>query len=47
MIDLREGEKYLVLEKCDKKNNSEWWLVEYDKTQSRGYVPKNYVKLLN
>jgi predicted metal-dependent peptidase len=45
-IDMKKGEIFKVLEKCDKKNDSEWWLVQYDKTMSVGYVPKNYVKLL-
>ena len=46
MIDMREGDVYKVLEKCDKKNDPEWWLVENDQKIS-GYVPKNYVKLLD
>ena len=44
MIDLKEHEIYKVIEKTDKKGDPEWWLVEYE--QKTGYVPKNYVKLL-
>ena len=46
MIDLIEGEIYKVIEKFDKKNNPEWWLVELSELK-RGYVPRNYVKLLD
>jgi hypothetical protein len=45
MIDLQYGEIYKVIEKFDKKNNPEWWLVEYN--SKRGYVPSSYVKLLD
>ncbi len=41
-----KGEIYKVLEKCDKKNDPEWWLVQCVKTMRKGYVPRNYVKLL-
>ena len=46
MLDLIDGEIYKVIEKCDKKNDPEWWLIE-NKNNFRGYVPRSYVKLLD
>lgn len=45
MMDLVDGDIYQVLEKQDKKGNSDWWLVESNKNV--GYVPRTYVKLLD
>jgi hypothetical protein len=45
MIDLSEGHLYKVIEKCDKKRDAQWWLVQDSKSRL-GYVPSNYVKLL-
>jgi hypothetical protein len=45
MINLQNGEIYKVIEKFDKKNNPDWWFVEYN--GNRGYVPCSYVKLLD
>ena len=47
MINLQNGEIYKVIEKFDKKNNPEWWLVEHEPSKRRGYVPCSYVKLLD
>ena len=46
MIDLVEGKIYKLREKCDKKGDSSWWLVE-SSDDKIGYVPSNYVKLLD
>ena len=45
MINLFEGEIYRVIDRFDKKGNPDWWLVEIN--SERGYVPSNYVKLLD
>ncbi len=45
MIDLADGDICKVIEKHDKKNDPEWWLIE--KNNVRGYAPRNYVKLLD
>ncbi len=46
MIDLTEGKIYKIKEKCDKKLDPEWWLVESSENKI-GYVPQCYVKLLD
>lgn len=46
MIDLVRGQKYKVIEMCDKKGDAEWWLVEWTVDGVRGYIPKNYVKII-
>ena len=45
MINLVEGKLYKVKEECDSSGNTEWWLVEDN--ESFGFVPANYVKLLD
>jgi hypothetical protein len=46
MIDLIKDEIYIVIEKCDKSNNPDWWLVEFPDI-CRGYVPRSYLKVLD
>ena len=45
MIDMSEGNIYQVLARQDKQGNPDWWLIQSD--SNTGYVPKNYIKLLN
>ena len=45
MMGLKKDEIYKVIEKSDKKGDANWWLVEFD--NKKGYVPKNYLKLLD
>ena len=45
MIGMSEGDVYQVLEKHDKQDNGEWWLVESN--DKVGYVPRSYIKLLD
>ena len=45
MIELHRGKIYRVLEKCDKKNISDWWLLEQN--HQRGYAPSSYIKVLD
>lgn len=45
-IDLVRNQKYRVLEKCDKRGDPEWWLVESMANGLRGYVPKNYIRIV-
>lgn len=46
MIDLVKNQKYRVLEKCDKRGDEQWWLLESTVNGLKGYVPKSYVKIL-
>lgn len=46
MIDLVEGKIYKLKEKCDKRGDGEWWLLESHENKI-GYVPQSYVKLLD
>lgn len=46
MIDLVEGKLYKVKEDCDSSGNKEWWLIE-DNNETTGYVPANFVQLLD
>lgn len=44
-MTIKEGEVLLVLEKEDKNGCKDWWLVQ-NSNGFKGYVPSNYVYLL-
>lgn len=45
MIDLVVGQKYRIVEACDKKADASWWLVENVQNGHRGYAPHNFLKI--
>jgi hypothetical protein len=45
-LEMKAGEAFLLIEKSDKKGDTQWYLVENENGQ-RGYVPSSYVLVLN
>ena len=41
-LSVKRGQPVKIKQKCDMKQNSEWWLVENIHKQT-GYVPANYL----
>jgi hypothetical protein len=46
MINLRKDKIYKIIEKKDKKGDEQWWFVESQETGDKGYIPSNYVKIV-